>query len=86
MRRRRVLVVTPDTLTARMAGPAIRAWHIAADLATEHQVTLLSTQACTMPAGAFEALAATSPAQVTASRSCVKLELSSRPWNLRNSF
>lgn len=57
-------MVTPDTLTARMAGPAIRSWHIAADLATEHEVTLLSTQACTMAAEAFAALAVTSPAQV----------------------
>jgi glycosyltransferase involved in cell wall biosynthesis len=57
-------VVTPDTLTARMAGPAIRSWHMAADLAADHEVTLLSTQACTVKSPAFEALAATSPAQV----------------------
>jgi glycosyltransferase involved in cell wall biosynthesis len=57
-------VVTPDTLTARMAGPAIRSWHIAADLSADHDVTLLSTQGCTMKPSAFEAIAATSPAQV----------------------
>ena len=64
VRRRRVLVVTPDTLTARMAGPAIRSWHLAADLAAEHEVTLLSTQACSIAAPAFATLAATSPDQV----------------------
>jgi glycosyltransferase involved in cell wall biosynthesis len=47
-----------------MAGPAIRSWHIAADLAADHEVTLLSTQACAMTAPDFEAVAATSPAQV----------------------
>jgi glycosyltransferase involved in cell wall biosynthesis len=57
-------VVTPDTLTARMAGPAIRSWHMAADLAVEHDVTLLSTQACATEAEGFSALAATSPAHV----------------------
>jgi glycosyltransferase involved in cell wall biosynthesis len=64
VRRRRVLVVTPDSLTDRMAGPAIRSWHVAADLAAEHDVTLLSTNTCTMEAAEFSALAATSQAQV----------------------
>ena len=32
-RRRRIVVATADTLTERMAGPAIRAWRIASELA-----------------------------------------------------
>ena len=42
-RRRRVLVLTPDTLTSRLAGPGIRALHIAAALAAEHDVVLATT-------------------------------------------
>ncbi|MER7117227.1 glycosyltransferase [Saccharomonospora azurea] len=40
--RRTICVVTGDTLTKRMAGPAIRAWNIAAVLAAEHDVRLVS--------------------------------------------
>lgn len=38
--RRRVLVVTGDTLGSRMAGPAIRAWEMAHALGREHDVVL----------------------------------------------
>lgn len=38
--RRRVLVVSNDLAGTRMAGPAIRAWRFAAELASEHDVTL----------------------------------------------
>lgn len=41
--RQRILVVTPDIFTARMAGPAIRAWQIADALAARHLVHLVST-------------------------------------------
>ncbi|MDQ2754070.1 MAG: glycosyltransferase [Actinomycetota bacterium] len=41
--RRRVLVVTTDVLTAKMAGPAIRASQIAESLADEHDVRLATT-------------------------------------------
>jgi GT2 family glycosyltransferase/glycosyltransferase involved in cell wall biosynthesis len=44
--RRRILVVTGDNLTPRMAGPAIRAWQIALALCREHEVTLVSTVGC----------------------------------------
>jgi GT2 family glycosyltransferase/glycosyltransferase involved in cell wall biosynthesis len=44
--RRRVLVATADTLRPAMAGPAIRAWHIALALAREHEVELVSPTAC----------------------------------------
>lgn len=40
--RRRVLVATGDVLQPRMAGPAIRAWHIARLLSREHDVQLVS--------------------------------------------
>lgn len=41
--RRRIVVATPDVLTAKMAGPAIRAWQISAALAAEHEVVLVTT-------------------------------------------
>lgn len=40
--RRTICVITGDTLTSRMAGPAIRAWHIAGALAGEHDVRLVT--------------------------------------------
>ena len=45
-RARRVAVATNEPLTARMAGPAIRAWHMAEALAGEHEVQLVTTEAC----------------------------------------
>ena len=36
------MVATADTLTERMAGPAIRAWRIACELARDHEVRLIS--------------------------------------------
>ncbi|MEO7428400.1 MAG: glycosyltransferase family 4 protein, partial [Acidimicrobiales bacterium] len=44
----RILVVTADTLAAKMAGPAIRAWNIAQALAPEHDVRLVTTGQCTL--------------------------------------
>ena len=41
-RPRKVLVITGDAITARMAGPAIRAWHMAELLSGEHDVRLVS--------------------------------------------
>ena len=46
--RRRVAVVTPDVLRAKMAGPAIRAWRMAMALARRHEVRLVSTVECTL--------------------------------------
>jgi hypothetical protein len=40
--RRRILVVTGDPIGEKMAGPAIRAWHIAKELSGEHDVRLVS--------------------------------------------
>jgi glycosyltransferase involved in cell wall biosynthesis len=44
----RIAVITADVLADRMAGPAIRALHIAEELGTRHDVTLISTAECTL--------------------------------------
>jgi glycosyltransferase involved in cell wall biosynthesis len=56
--RRRILVLTNDVLTNRMAGPAIRAWHLSDVLADEHEVCLATlTGLCTLTSPRFEARA-----------------------------
>jgi glycosyltransferase involved in cell wall biosynthesis len=47
----RIVVATGEVLGERMAGPAIRAWHIARALGPEHDVVLAGTRGCTLPAG-----------------------------------
>lgn len=42
----RIVVATSEPLTGRMAGPAIRAWHMAEALALEHDVQLVTTAGC----------------------------------------
>jgi len=49
----RIVVATPDTLTARMAGPGIRAWQIACALAAEHEVQLVTTTLADLPDAPF---------------------------------
>lgn len=57
-RPRRVLVVTGDAITARMAGPAIRAWNMAGTLAAEHEVRLVTVNPrCEQLDAAFPVLA-----------------------------
>jgi len=46
--RHRVVILTGDVLEPKMAGPAIRAWHMACTLAREHEVQLASTQECNL--------------------------------------
>jgi GT2 family glycosyltransferase/glycosyltransferase involved in cell wall biosynthesis len=46
--RHRIAVLTGDVLEPKMAGPAIRAWHMACTLAREHEVQLASTQECSL--------------------------------------
>ncbi|MDQ6725222.1 MAG: glycosyltransferase [Actinomycetota bacterium] len=46
--RRRIVVATGETLSARMAGPAIRAWAMAEALSLEHDVELVTTGTCTI--------------------------------------
>ena len=43
--RRAILILTSDTITERMAGPAIRAWNMADVLAQEHDVQLVTLNA-----------------------------------------
>ncbi len=52
--RRRVVVATADTLTERMAGPAIRAWRIACELARDHEVKLISISRADITHDQFE--------------------------------
>lgn len=49
----KVLVVTPDVLGAKMAGPAIRAWEIAKAVHRIAEARLVSTQASTLNHEAF---------------------------------
>ncbi|MFI9818672.1 glycosyltransferase [Saccharothrix variisporea] len=48
-RPRRVLIVTGDAISERMAGPAIRAWHMAEVLSAEHDVRLVTFNPLCMP-------------------------------------
>lgn len=52
--RRRVLVVTGDAISERMAGPAIRAWNMADVLCAEHEVRLVTVNpVCAPPDASF---------------------------------
>jgi len=51
--RRRIAVVTGDSLTEKMAGPAIRAWEIAGALSAEHDVRLVTTTRCEITSANF---------------------------------
>jgi hypothetical protein len=53
LRRRRVAVITADTVSKRMAGPAIRAFHIA-DTLNHHSTSFISTTKCTLDNERFE--------------------------------
>ncbi|CAM3020533.1 glycosyltransferase [Actinomyces slackii] len=56
----RIIVATLDTLGERMAGPAIRAWEIAAHLSQEgHRVRLLTFAACERQGVGFQTARAT---------------------------
>ncbi|NUT98001.1 MAG: glycosyltransferase [Saccharothrix sp.] len=48
-RPRRVLIVTGDAISERMAGPAIRAWHMAEVLSAEHDVRLVTFNPLCLP-------------------------------------
>ncbi|HTW06161.1 MAG TPA: glycosyltransferase family 4 protein [Acidimicrobiales bacterium] len=62
----KVLVVTADVLRSQMAGPAMRAWHMAAGLAAENDVQLLTTSPyCEVRAEGFS-VAAAGPEQLAA--------------------
>ncbi|MGH3537438.1 MAG: glycosyltransferase [Pseudonocardiaceae bacterium] len=50
--RRRILIITADAVSQRMAGPAIRAWNMAEVLSGEHDVRLISLNQHSLPAPA----------------------------------
>jgi GT2 family glycosyltransferase/glycosyltransferase involved in cell wall biosynthesis len=50
----RILVITGDTLGAKMAGPALRAWKISEALSAEHEVRLVTWTAANRDSDAFE--------------------------------
>ncbi|MGB8996766.1 MAG: glycosyltransferase, partial [Pseudonocardiaceae bacterium] len=50
--RRRILIITADAVSQRMAGPAIRAWNMAEVLSGEHDVRLISLNPHSLPAPA----------------------------------
>jgi len=56
IRPNRIVVITGDTLSPQMAGPAIRAFHIAHELAKEHDVKLVSTTTCSISEASFDCL------------------------------
>ncbi|WP_370946757.1 glycosyltransferase [Amycolatopsis sp. cg5] len=64
--RRKVLVITGDALTERMAGPAIRAWNIAAALGAEHDVHLVTTNPLVSPPPAPFRVSAAKRTELTA--------------------
>jgi glycosyltransferase involved in cell wall biosynthesis len=68
----RVLVVTADVLRPQMAGPAMRAWHIAAGLAAEgNQVRLVTTSPyCEVSPDGFDVQRAGPAELVEAERWC----------------
>jgi len=49
----RIVVATCDTLTAKMAGPGIRAWQIARALSAQHDVQLVTTTLADLPDSPF---------------------------------
>jgi glycosyltransferase involved in cell wall biosynthesis len=53
--RRRIAVVTPEPLATGLAGPAIRAWHLAETLGAEFDVELGTTGACERFSSRFRA-------------------------------
>jgi glycosyltransferase involved in cell wall biosynthesis len=55
-RRRRIAVVTSDTLAPFMAGPGIRALQIARRLSADHEVVLATTERCELEVSGFEAV------------------------------
>ncbi|MGH8964512.1 MAG: glycosyltransferase family 2 protein, partial [Actinomycetes bacterium] len=62
--RRRILVITADAVSERMAGPAIRAWNMAEVLSGEHDVRLISLNQHGAPPPADFAVRRVSPRQI----------------------
>ena len=87
--RRRIVVVTGETLSTRMAGPAIRAWAMAEALSAEHEVELATLGTCTVSDTRFRCRAVDGPSLKALEQWCdvlvfQGLVLHMFPW-LRNS-
>lgn len=65
-RPRKIVVITGDAVTERMAGPAIRAWHMAEVLSVEHQVRLVSVNDLVSPPQAEFEVHAAKPRELAA--------------------
>ncbi|MCP2170011.1 glycosyltransferase [Goodfellowiella coeruleoviolacea] len=65
-RPRRVLVITGDAISPRMAGPAIRAWNMADVLSGEHEVRLVTVNPRCDPPEAGFAVAQARPRELPA--------------------
>ncbi|MGI8426580.1 MAG: glycosyltransferase [Actinomycetota bacterium] len=50
----KVLVITGDTVSTRMAGPAIRAWEMSTELSRKHKVRLLANEGADINSKNFE--------------------------------
>lgn len=61
---RRLLVLSWDPVTETMAGPAIRAWHLALELAGEHEVVLAGTRGATRSHPALQVEATDDPSHL----------------------
>ncbi|MCW2725700.1 MAG: hypothetical protein JWN35_2621 [Frankiales bacterium] len=64
--RHRIVVATADTLKPQMAGPAIRAWQVAAALAADHDVQLVTTSECHIDSPDFSVQRVSTEAEVRA--------------------
>ena len=51
--RTRVLVITGDTVSTKMAGPAIRAWEMSSELSRKHEVRMLVVKAADITSKTF---------------------------------
>ncbi len=60
-RPRRILIITGDAISVRMAGPAIRAWNMADVLAGEHEVKLVTVNPLCAPPEAPFAVSGSKP-------------------------
>jgi GT2 family glycosyltransferase/glycosyltransferase involved in cell wall biosynthesis len=52
--RTRVLLITGDTVSSKMAGPAIRAWEMCSELSRKHEVRMLVTSVGDVKATTFD--------------------------------
>ena len=65
-RPRRIAILTGDAVAERMAGPAIRAWHMAEVLHAEHEVRLVSANPHVQPPEAEFPVVAAKPRELAA--------------------